>query len=246
MSNYLGRDNVIPLIETGIPGFENLIQDADTGREGIPENTCSLVYGPPNVGKSILCYQFMYNGLLKNQPCLYITADYGMKQLEQRTMDFDWFLQNYTTNEMLYVIDALSNFSGAKIQDTNTYKLTAVHNPTDLMVKVGLGTRFVFQKSHKFRSVFDSLTIPFAFNPDKLVLRVLKAYTKRVKEAGGVAIITHTEGSVDQNIEDLLKDIVDNVFRMDGNKITTEKVVDYKKMESGYTITDKGILIGMG
>jgi len=234
---------MIPLVETGIPGFEKLIQDEYTGLGGIPENTTTLIYGPPNVGKSIFCYQFMYNGLLRNEPCLYVTADYGMKQLQQRTMDFDWFLQNYITDEMLYIIDALSNFSGAKIADTNTYKLTAVHNPTDLMVKVGIGTRFVFQKSSKFRSVFDSLTIPFAFNPDRLVLRVLKAYVKRVKEARGIAIITHTEGSVDQDIENSLKDIVDNVFKMDGNTILSEKLMDYKNFESSYKITDKGIII---
>ncbi|MGC9516281.1 MAG: RAD55 family ATPase [Methanomicrobiales archaeon] len=235
---------MIPLVETGIQGFERLIQDEESGFEGVPENSTTLLYGPPNVGKSIFCYQFMYNGLLKNEPCLYITADYGIKQLQQRTMDFNWFIQSYSKNEMLYVIDALSNFSGVKIADTKNYKTTAVHNPTDLMVKVGIGTRFVFQKSPKFRSIFDSLTIPFAFNPDKLVIRVLKAFVKRVKEAGGVAIITHTEGTVNQEIEDSIKDIVDNVFKMDGKNFYIEKLAGSGRNESKYEISDQGIIIG--
>nr|WP_279383495.1 ATPase domain-containing protein [Methanobacterium formicicum] len=39
------------MIETGIPGLDELLSLNDG--EGFPQNTTTLVYGPPKVGKSI-------------------------------------------------------------------------------------------------------------------------------------------------------------------------------------------------
>jgi KaiC/GvpD/RAD55 family RecA-like ATPase len=228
------------LYESGIPGFDLLF--SGDGVNGIPENSVILVYGPPKVGKSIFCYQFMYHGLLNEEPCLFITADYGLKELQQRTMDFNWFLQSHMQAQNLYVIDLLSRLSGAKLEDSTNYKISSLQNPTDMMVKVGIGTRAVFQKSTKFRSVFDSLTVQFAFNPEHLVLRVLKAYISRIKEAQGVAFIAHTEGTVDPKIDDYLKSSVDYVIRMDGIRITIESN-EMDKIESAYIIDQNGISI---
>ncbi len=228
------------LYESGVPGFDALLGDVG----GIPENTVNLLYGPPKVGKSIFCYQFMYNGLLQEEPCLFITADYGLKELQQRTMDFNWFIQTHMQQQNLYVIDLLSRLSGKKLEDSANYKISSLQNPTDMMVKVGTGTRAVFQKSTKFRSVFDSLTVQFAFNPDHLVLRVLKAYINRIKEARGIAIITHTEGTVESKIEDYLKNTVDNVIYLDGNNITIEATEETQEVKAPYTIDDNGISIG--
>jgi len=177
-------------IPSGIPGLDVLA--AGDGVGGIPENTVTLVYGPPKVGKSIFCYQFMYNGLLQGEPCLYITADYGIKQFQQNTRDFGWELDKYFHEESLYLIDAISSVSGNKIMDTPTYLSSSVHNPTDIMVKLGVGTRFISGNSPRFRSVLDSLTTLMAFNQEMLIVRVLTAYIMRIKEDGGTGIVTYT------------------------------------------------------
>jgi len=48
---------MIPRIESGIPGFDELTSSND-GTGGIPENTATLIYGPPKTGKSIFTNQF--------------------------------------------------------------------------------------------------------------------------------------------------------------------------------------------
>ena len=54
---------MIPTIESGIPGFDELtISEISEG--GIPEKSTTLIYGPPKTGKSIFCNQFTYHGLL--------------------------------------------------------------------------------------------------------------------------------------------------------------------------------------
>lgn len=64
--------------ESGIPGLDEFLASAGF-TDGFPENTTTLIYGPPKVGKSIFCYQFAYHGMSINEPCLYVTADEGMK-----------------------------------------------------------------------------------------------------------------------------------------------------------------------
>ena len=69
------------------------------------------------------------------------------------------------------------------------------------MVKVGIGSRSVYKKSKNFRSILDSLNTMIAFNPDQMVIRVLKAYLRRISEAGGTGLIAYTESAADPETE---------------------------------------------
>jgi len=80
-------------IESGIPGFDELIS-ANEGIGGIPRNTNTLLFGPPKTGKSIFCNQFIYQGLITEEPGLYITTDQGIKELQSNMIDFHWFTHN--------------------------------------------------------------------------------------------------------------------------------------------------------
>lgn len=212
----------------------------DLIKEVVPGNLI-LVYGPPKVGKSIFCYQFLYSGLEGGEPCLYVVADYGSRQLEQRMMEFNWFLRPYIQSGDVYIIDLLTRLAGVKVEDSATLKFSSVQNLTDLMVKVGVGTRSLFRKSSKFRVVLDSLTMIFAFNPPSLVLRLVKAYKARISEARGIGVVVHTTGTVEPSIEASLMDLADLRLCFDGEKIQIESSTDRRVAQ--YTITDKGIII---
>ena len=55
---------MIPCIESGIPGFDELTL-SDDGIGGIPENTATLNIWASKTGKSIFSNQFTYHGLIK-------------------------------------------------------------------------------------------------------------------------------------------------------------------------------------
>ncbi len=240
----MGKCDKMNSIESGILGLDELLSSSGD-LDGFPQNTTTLVYGPPKVGKSIFSYEFAYHGLSIKEPCLYITADEGMRQLKQSMMDFGWFLQSSMDEELLYVIDPISSLSGVNIENTNTYISSKINDSTDLMVKVGLGTRFVFKKSNEFRSVFDSLTTFFTFNPEAMVIRFLKTYLRRLTEAGATVIVNYTEGVANENTEKILKSIVDNVIMLDGNYLTF-KSGNGLIATAEYQITDKGLILGKG
>jgi len=60
-------------IRTGIEGLDALMDG------GIPKNSITLVSGPPGSGKSIFCFQFLYEGIKNGEKCLFLTLD---KQVE--------------------------------------------------------------------------------------------------------------------------------------------------------------------
>lgn len=69
MINIQDGISIIKRIKTGVPGLDTIIQG------GLPKNSITLVSGPPGGGKSILCFQFLWEGVKNNEKCLFLTLD---------------------------------------------------------------------------------------------------------------------------------------------------------------------------
>lgn len=229
---------MIVRIPSGIRGLDELM-----GGASIPENTVTMVYGPPKVGKSIFAYGFAAGGAEMDEPCLYISADYGLSDLKRNMAVLGMDPESYMEKELLYVIDAISSISGPAADEGSTYFSSSVHNPTDIMVKLGVAIRNITNRYSMFRSVLDSLTTLMAFNDEMLIVRVLTAYIMRIKEAGGTAVVTYTEGSADLKVETMLKAVVDNIIHLDGSELTVEAMVGTGRVSAPYTIDDSGIKV---
>ena len=233
---------MIPKIESGISGFDELTRSND-GTGGIPENTATLIYGPSKTGKSIFTNQFTYKGLINEEPCLYITTDNGYKQFKTNMDEFNWSIVEYLDNNSLYLIDTISEIFEEKHSQSESYIQSYINNPTDIMVKVGSGINYIYKNNPRFRSVVDSATTLLAYNENMLIIRVLKAYLMRVNEAGGTPIIAYTQDSADSIVETMLKSMVDNIIRVDGEELFIEAMKGIGKRSSPYQITDNGIVL---
>ena len=227
----------MPKIKSGIESLDQLIGG------GLPENSMTLVYGPPKCGKSIFCYHFLNQAITDDETSLYLMTDYNLAQLEETMMNFNWMIHEYFQKEQLYVLDTASGAIGATQKESDTYKISSPQNPTEIISKIIEDLQSIYQKTHQFRSILDSTTTLFSYNSPILVIRVLKSYTMRLKLAGGTSIITYTEGVVDSQIETLLKASVDNIVHLDGNEITIEAMMGLDKINADYDITDNGIII---
>jgi len=73
-------------IKTGINGLDNIIQG------GLPKKSITLVSGPPGGGKSILCFQFLNEGIKNGDKCLFLTLDKKPEGLlaQARGLGFDF------------------------------------------------------------------------------------------------------------------------------------------------------------
>ena len=73
-------------VKTGIEGLDNIIQG------GIPKNSTTLVSGPPGSGKSIFCFQFLYDGVKNGEKCLFLTLDKNTDSIlaQAKELGFDF------------------------------------------------------------------------------------------------------------------------------------------------------------
>ena len=56
-------------VKTGVEGLDPIISG------GIPKSTITLVSGPPGTGKTMICCQFLYQGIQNGEKCLFLTLD---------------------------------------------------------------------------------------------------------------------------------------------------------------------------
>ena len=63
------ESKIISRITTGIKELDELLDG------GLPKGSITLVSGPPGSGKSILCFQFLYEGIKNGENILYLTLD---------------------------------------------------------------------------------------------------------------------------------------------------------------------------
>jgi circadian clock protein KaiC len=74
-------------VKTGIEGLDSLMEG------GIPKNSITLVSGPPGSGKSIFCFQFLYEGIKNGEKCLFLTLDKKVEgllvQAKEIGLDFE-------------------------------------------------------------------------------------------------------------------------------------------------------------
>jgi len=73
-------------VKTGVEGLDSIIQG------GFPKNSITLVSGPPGGGKSIFCFQFLYEGVKNQERCLYLTLDKKVEGIlnQAKELGFDF------------------------------------------------------------------------------------------------------------------------------------------------------------
>ena len=65
----------ITRIKTGVKGLDDLIEG------GVPQESITLITGPPGSGKTILCFHFISKGLESGEKCLFLTMDKKAEKL---------------------------------------------------------------------------------------------------------------------------------------------------------------------
>lgn len=72
-------------VSSGVPGLDKLMGG------GFDEGTVNLISGKTGTGKSILCSQFLYDGVMKHkQKGIYITTEETAKNIMRQVKNFGW------------------------------------------------------------------------------------------------------------------------------------------------------------
>jgi circadian clock protein KaiC len=87
--------------KTGIPGLDDLLMG------GIPSGRVVLVMGGPGTGKTILCGQYLINGIKRfKENGVFVTLEESTQNIREEMAQFGWDLSNLEGRNKLKIVDA--------------------------------------------------------------------------------------------------------------------------------------------
>ncbi|MCP4764516.1 MAG: AAA family ATPase, partial [archaeon] len=90
----------IDRVKTGISGLDDLIEG------GFPRNSITLVAGSSGTGKTTMCLQYLYNGVIKyNEPGMYIGLGENVERIKASAMRFGMDLEKLADKDDLIFAD---------------------------------------------------------------------------------------------------------------------------------------------
>jgi KaiC/GvpD/RAD55 family RecA-like ATPase len=71
-------------VSTGVPKLDSLLGG------GFPENSVVMVTGGTGTGKTILSLQFLWDGLQRGEPCVYLSLEEDAEDIKADGRQFGW------------------------------------------------------------------------------------------------------------------------------------------------------------
>ena len=159
-------------ISTGVEGLDPLIQG------GLPKNSTTLISGPPGGGKSIFCFQFIYDGLKNGEKCLFLTLDKKVEGLlnQAKQLGFD-FKQAIDSNQAKFLY---LNISKKFVYETMTNEiLSGNYNRIVLDSITPLSEMPIFMRPSEEEKI-DTSMINFEEFPDDLSLPTRRLHLRYI------------------------------------------------------------------
>ena len=95
----------------GIEGLDPLLFG------GLPKGRAYLVAGEPGTGKTILCLQFLLEGLKNGEKTMYITFDEKADHIIADAATLGWNLEPYFNSGLIQILDVTAYFGALKKED---------------------------------------------------------------------------------------------------------------------------------
>jgi KaiC/GvpD/RAD55 family RecA-like ATPase len=92
---YFSVSTLDKRVGTGIEGLDGLLQG------GYPQGSVILVAGTPGTGKTIVCFQYINEGIKNGEKCLYLTSDERIANLVNQAKKFGFDFDAAMKSDML-------------------------------------------------------------------------------------------------------------------------------------------------
>jgi len=76
-------------VPTGLPKLDSLLEG------GFLKNSMVLITGGTGTGKTIMCLQFIWEGLQKGEPCVFLSLEEDPDDIKADARQFGWDLEKY-------------------------------------------------------------------------------------------------------------------------------------------------------
>lgn len=166
---------------------------------GVDKQGTVLILGDCGSGKSILCKQFVYQGLAKGQSCIYVTTEESSDEISNSMNHFNWDLSKFRDNGQLMFLD----FSSAELSDLNQINLRLISS----LKKIKHG--------NKVRVIIDSLTTLCSISRrEDMIIDFLRDFDRKIKLNNLLCLFTLNRQGFDDKLIALIKDLSDSVIEL--------------------------------
>jgi KaiC domain protein len=223
---------MIQRVSSGIDGLDEMLGG------GFPAGHVVVVIGDSGTGKTTLVLQYIMEGLLKNEPGLYITIEEEKESIIATAKAYGWDMEKYIKEHKLALLKL----------DLSDMKTTARQIKSELpgIIKT-LGTK---------RLVIDSITLFSMIFDDVTERRIrLLGLIKAIKKAGITALFT-AEVNADNTLhskDGIVEYSSDGVLLLQQNELDRNirlmtrvikmRRIQHDRLYRPYEITDKGLVV---
>lgn len=226
------------------PGASRLVH-------GTVPSSSLLLIGPTGVGKTIFCKHFFYNGLLMNEPCIYVTTNETPEEIEKSMKAFGLDIEPYKEQGLIRMVDGCS----WKLGGIPSSKY-AIESQQNYLTAISIKIKKARQDLENIRLIFDSVSELAALSNPDAVLNFLQVLTARIRLDGGKGIFIVASGAHDDHFMNLLRLTFDGILEMkidDSGKeikrlfrIFSLKGIEHRTDWTPFKITDRGIELMSG
>ena len=224
------------------PGSSKLVEGK------MPPETL-LLLGPAGIGKTVFCKQFVYNGLIRREPCIYVSTDESPSEIETSMKRFGFDIEPYTNEGLFRIVDCYSWKLGG-----NPSSQFAVTNPSDL---TAISSRIdrACRNLCKTNLVLDSITglISICSHHQTYFSKFLQTIVAKMRMTRSNAIFAVDPEAHDQKFMSFLRVAFDGTLEMKMDETGKEikrllrvfslKGAKHKTIWTPFEITKRGIIM---
>lgn len=233
---------MIERVVTGIPGFDEILNG------GIPRRNVVLLAGGPGTGKSILGYQYLYNGVKKDEHGILVALEEHPVQIRIAMSQFGWDVSKYEEAGEFAIVDAFT----AGIGEAARREKYVVKAPDDFQSLIDV-LRTAIREVRADRVVVDSVTTLYITKP--AMARGMVLQLKKILSGMGCTSILVSQVSVTERGfgGPGVEHAADGIVRLDLDEIKGElkrslivwkmRGTSHSMKRHPFDITDKGITV---
>lgn len=219
-------------VSSGVKGLDEMLGG------GFPHGHIIVALGHSGTGKTTLALHYIMDGLLKDEPCIYISIEEEKESIIYAARVFGWDLEKYIKENKLAIIKL----------DLSDIKTTARRVKTELP--------FIIESFGAKRLVIDSITLFSMMFEDVIERRIrLFGLNKAIKKAGITALYT-AEVNADNQVhskDGMVEYSADGVLFLQQNdcdkniklimRVIKMRKIQHDRSYRPYEITGKGLFV---